>query len=44
MTERQSNEKLQAIRGDNVGEYKALATTLEQENGVVVDFTTFYTP
>jgi hypothetical protein len=42
--ERQSNEKLQAIRCDNAGEYKALATRLERENGVVVEFTTPYTP
>ena len=44
MAERQNNEKLQAIGCDNADEYKALATTLEQENGVIVEFTTFYTP
>jgi transposase InsO family protein len=42
--ERQSNEKLQAIRCDNAGEYKALATRLKRENGVAVEFTTSYTP
>ena len=42
--ERQSNEKLQAIRCDNAGEYKALAKTLEQDDGVAVEFTTSYTP
>jgi hypothetical protein len=41
--ERQSNEKLQAIRCDNVGEYQALATRLRQENRVVVEFTTPHT-
>jgi hypothetical protein len=44
MAERQSNEKLQAIRCDNAGEYKALATRLKRENGVTVEFTTPYTP
>jgi transposase InsO family protein len=42
--ERQSNEKLQAIRCDNAGEYQALATRLRRENGVVFEFTTPYTP
>jgi hypothetical protein len=42
--ERQSNEKLQAIRCDNAGEYQALAARLRQENGVVLEFTTPYTP
>ena len=42
--EQQSNEKLQAIRCDNAGEYHASTTRLRQENGVVVEFTTPYTP
>jgi hypothetical protein len=42
--ERQSNEKLQAIRCDNAGEYKALAKTLERKDGMTVEFTTSYTP
>jgi hypothetical protein len=42
--ERQSNEELQAIRCDNAGEYLALAARLRQENGVVFEFTTPYTP
>ena len=42
--ERQSNEKLQTIRCDNVGEYKALAKTLVRNDGVAVEFTTSYTP
>src|SRR5271155_3180634 len=42
--ERQSGGKVKAIRCDNAGEYKALAKTLERDNGVVVEFTTAYTP
>jgi GAG-pre-integrase domain len=42
--ERQSGEKLQAIRCDNAGEYQALADNLRQRNGVIVEFTTSYTP
>jgi hypothetical protein len=41
--ERQSNERVKAIRCDNAGEYKALAKTLERD-GMVVEFTTAYTP
>ena len=44
MAERQSNEKLQAIRCDNAGEYKALATRFKRENGVTVEFTASYIP
>jgi hypothetical protein len=44
MAERLSNEKLKVIRCDNAGEYEALARTLEQKNGVSVEFTTSYTP
>jgi hypothetical protein len=42
--ERQCNERLQRIRCDNAGEYQALARDLRQRNGVVVEFTTPYTP
>ena len=42
--ERQSNERLQTIRCDNAREYQALATDLRQRNGVLVEFTTPYTP
>ncbi|HEY5813547.1 MAG TPA: reverse transcriptase domain-containing protein [Terrimicrobiaceae bacterium] len=42
--ERQSIEKLQAIRCDNAREYRALAVDLKQRNGVLVEFTTPYTP
>ena len=41
--ERQSSEKLQAIRYDNVGEYQALAIDLQQRNRVTSEFTTSYT-
>jgi hypothetical protein len=43
VAERQSNEKLQVIRCDNAGEYKALARTLERENGVIFKPTIPYT-
>ena len=42
--ERQSSERLQAIRCDNAREYQALAVDLRQRNGMVVEFTTSYTP
>ena len=42
--ERQSSEKLQVIRCDNAREYQALSTDLKQRNGVLVEFTTPYTP
>jgi hypothetical protein len=42
--ERQCNEKLQRIRCDNAREYQALARDLQQRNGVIVEFTTPYTP
>jgi Integrase core domain len=42
--ERQSNEKLLAIRCDNAREYQTLATDLKRRNGVLVEFTTAYTP
>src|SRR5260370_41578814 len=41
--ERQSSEKLLAIRCDNAGEYQKLSKRLRRR-GVIVEFTTPYTP
>ena len=41
--ERQSSEKLLAIRCDNAGEYQKLSKRLRRQ-GVIVEFTTPYTP
>ena len=44
MVERETGDKLQAMRADNAREYQTLAAKLRRENGVSVEFTTPYTP
>jgi transposase InsO family protein len=44
MVERQSSQKVQAIRSDNAREYQALAADLWQRYGILFEHTTPYTP
>lgn len=44
MVELETGRKIQAIRCDNISEYKSLAAVYQKDYGIKFDFTTPYTP